>query len=105
MDKGGGGERRMYGENLFRFVETRLSDSVLIAPRSFSLSSVLDAIKKIPRIGEPNSVVPKLVPLSLDLELADRFIRCFSMPFRKVELDSSFQRRRKPLMFDPSMRK
>lgn len=72
---------------------------------SFSLSSVLDAIKKIPRIGEPNSVVPKLVPLSLDLELADRFIRCFSMPFRKVELDSSFQRRRKPLMFDPSMRK
>lgn len=102
MDKGGGGERRMYGENLFRFVETRLSDSMLIV---LSLSSVLDAIKKIPRIGEPNSVVPKLVPLSLDLELADRFIRCFSMPFRKVELDSSFQRRRKPLMFDPSMRK
>lgn len=30
MDKGGGGERRMYGENLFRFVETRLSDSMLI---------------------------------------------------------------------------
>lgn len=102
MDKGGGGERRMYGENLFRFVETRLSDSMLIV---LSLSSVLDAIKKIPRIGEPNSVVPKLVPLSLDLELADRFIRCFSMPFPKVELDSSFQRRRKPLMFDPSMRK
>lgn len=102
MDKGGGGKRRMYGENLFRFVETRLSDSMLIV---LSLSSVLDAIKKIPRIGEPNSVVPKLVPLSLDLELADRFIRCFSMPFRKVELDSSFQRRRKPLMFDPSMRK
>lgn len=90
MDKGGGGERRMYGENLFRFVGTRLSDSVLIAPRSFSLSSVLDAIKKIPRIGEPNSVVPKLVPLSLDLELADRFIRCFSMPLSKGRIGFFF---------------
>lgn len=56
------GEREgwMDGENLFRFVETRLS--VLIVPLSLSLS-FLTRLKRygIARIGEANSVVLKLV--------------------------------------------